>query len=158
MHAMNKSPHISLVCAPSLSVFLASKSMNTKLSQIEKSIKLKYRLDKDGDHGGHGRGGPTRVQAAGIEGNGLGHPRNRENEQLVEELHRYNGVLLRENSDLKTKIKVDNASMGSSVAINLCRMRCRENASVWRMNIDKLAQENRDSWFSHTMSYDTKAQ
>lgn len=139
MHAMNKSPLISLVCTPFLSVFLASKSMNTKLSQIEKSIKLKYRLDKDGDHGGHGRGGPTRVQAAGVDGGGLGQPRNRENEQLVEELHRYNGVLLRENSDLKTKIKVENTSMGFSVAIKLCRMRCRENASVWSMSIEKIA-------------------
>lgn len=84
--------------------------MNTKLSQIEKSLKLKYRLEKDGNHGGTGGGGPSTggVGSAGVggDGGGFGHPRNRENEQLVEELHRYNGLLLRENSDLKTKIKV----------------------------------------------------
>lgn len=89
--------------------------MNTKLSQIEKSLKLKYRLDNDGDRGTTGEGGlPTRAPAAGGgvpaviggDGSGFGHPRNREHEQLVEELHRYNGVLLRENSDLKKKNKV----------------------------------------------------
>lgn len=92
--------------------------MNTKLSQIEKSLKLKYRLDTVGDHTGNGGGGaPTRAPAAGGSGAasgcgggdggvGFGHPRNRENEELVQELHRYNGVLLRENGDLKTRIKV----------------------------------------------------
>lgn len=91
--------------------------MNTKLSQIEKSLKLKYRLENNngsefGAAGGTG-GPPTRAPSAGGpsvmgggDGAGYGHPRNRENEQLVEELHRYNGVLLRENSELKTKIKV----------------------------------------------------
>lgn len=92
--------------------------MNTKLSQIEKSLKLKYRLENVGDHnaGNGGGGAPTRAPAAGGSGaagvgvgdggGGFGHPRNRENEELVQELHRYNGVLLRENGDLKTKIKV----------------------------------------------------
>lgn len=94
--------------------------MNTKLSQIEKSLKLKYRLENVGDHtaGNGGGGAPTRAPAAGGSGaagvgvsggdggGGFGHPRNRENEELAQELHRYNGVLLRENSDLKTKIKV----------------------------------------------------
>ncbi len=91
--------------------------MNTKLSQIEKSLKLKYRLENNNgfERGGAGGAGgpPTRAPSAGGpavmgsgDGAGFGHPRNRENEQLVEELHRYNSVLLRENSDLKTKIKV----------------------------------------------------
>lgn len=93
--------------------------MNTKLSQIEKSLKLKYRLENVGDPtAGNGGGGAlTRAPAAGGSGAagvgvggdggvGFGHPRNRENEELVQELHRYNGVLLRENGDLKTKIKV----------------------------------------------------
>lgn len=93
--------------------------MNTKLSQIEKSLKLKYRLEKNVGPDPHGGGGPpTRAPSAGGsgpagvgggDGAGFGHPRNRENEQLVEELHRYNSVLLRENSDLKTKIKVKQA-------------------------------------------------
>eukprot|EP00752_Nemacystus_decipiens_P007715 g6898.t1 len=93
--------------------------MNTKLSQIEKSLKLKYRLennpgsDPPGGTGGVG-GQPMRAPSAGGggpagigcgDGGGFGQPRNRENEQLVEELHRYNGALLRENSDLKAKIK-----------------------------------------------------
>lgn len=141
----NKSPPTLLVCTPSPFVSLAPKSMNTKLSQIEKSIKLKYRLDKDGDHGGHGRGGSTRAQTAGVDGGGLGHPRNRENEQLVAELHRYNGVLLRENSDLKTKIKVVNITMGCSAAIKLRRMRRRDDDPIKRMGIEKLAQKHPDS-------------
>lgn len=94
--------------------------MNTKLSQIEKSLKLKYRLENNpgsDPHGGTGgvggqamrapsAGGGVPAGMGGGDGSGFGHPRNRENEQLVEELHRYNSVLLRENSDLKTKIKV----------------------------------------------------
>lgn len=81
--------------------------MNTKLSQIENSLKLKYRLEHNGGHEHDGGGGTSGVTgAAGPKGGGLGQPRNRENEQLVEELHRYNRVLLRENGDLKTKIKV----------------------------------------------------
>lgn len=89
--------------------------MNTKLSQIEKSIKLKYRLDNVGEYAGAGGGGAqTRAPAAGSggpvgigsNGGGFGHPRNRENEHLVEELQRYNSVILRENGDLKAKIKV----------------------------------------------------
>lgn len=77
--------------------------MNTKLSQIEKSLKLKHRLENDG--GGHGQGGGG---LAGGTGGGLHlrHARNRENEQLVAELHRYNAVLVRENGELKGKIKV----------------------------------------------------
>ena len=102
--------------------------MNTKLSQIEKSLKLKYRLENNtgsDPHGGTGGlsgqpmrapsaggGGPTGI--GGGDGGGFGHPRNRENEQLVEELHRYNSVLLRENSDLKTKIKVKKALMAQN--------------------------------------------
>lgn len=100
--------------------------MNTKLSQIEKSLKLKYRLENGvgpDHHGGSGRtsgtdgagGPPTRAPSAGGglpagigagDGGSFGHPRNRENERLVEELHRYNSVLLRENGELRTKIKV----------------------------------------------------
>lgn len=142
---MNKRPHTSLVCCVRRSSLCLSrpKSMNTKLSQIEKSLKLKYRLDNEGEHGGHGRGGPARAQAAGGDGGGFGHPRNREYEQLTEELHRYNGVLLRENSDLKTKIKVEQ-KMERSVAIQSYDtpfMRCRNNAPVRRAT---LAQENRD--------------
>lgn len=92
--------------------------MNTKLSQIERSLKLKYRLDNMGNQSGTGAGG-FRVPAAGsnitpgtVHGDGggrgveFGHPRNKENEQLVAELQRYNGVLVRENGDLKTKVKV----------------------------------------------------
>lgn len=97
--------------------------MNTKLSQIEKSLKLKYRLEQNvgsephggtGGVGGHllrapsaGGAGPSGMGGGDV--GGFGHPRNRENEQLVEELHRYNSVLLRENSDLKTKVKVKQA-------------------------------------------------
>lgn len=78
--------------------------MNTKLSQIEKSLKLKYRLENDG---GHGRGGGGGGLAGGIgDGSLIGQPRNRENEQLMDELHRYNAALLRENGELKVKIKV----------------------------------------------------
>lgn len=81
--------------------------MNTKLSQIENSLKLKYRLDNNGGHEHDGGGGAASGGGSGgTKGGGLGHPRNRENEQLVEELHRYNRTLLRENGDLKTKIKV----------------------------------------------------
>lgn len=98
--------------------------MNTKLSQIEKSLKLKYRLENGvvpDYHGGRtgGAGGASGPQTlapstggglpAGIGAGGggtFGHPRNRDNEKLVEELHRYNSVLLRENGELKTKIKV----------------------------------------------------
>lgn len=102
--------------------------MNTKLSQIEKSLKLKYRLESAGDHAGNGGGShpPTRAPAAGGsgaagvggDGVGFGHPRNRENEELVLELHRYNGVLLRENGDLKTKIKVPYDTVQALLEIN----------------------------------------
>lgn len=104
--------------------------MNTKLSQIEKSLKLKYRLENNGPNhhggGGGGTGGPpTRAPSAGGggptgigggDGGTFGHPRNRENEKLVEELHRYNSVLLRENGELKMKIKVK-----ASVLTILCK-------------------------------------
>lgn len=96
--------------------------MNTKLSQIEKSLKLKYRLENNGgnDQRSAGGGPQTRAPSAGGGGGadvgGLGHPRNRENEQLVEELHRYNSVLLRENGDLKTKIKVTHSLLSPMTA------------------------------------------
>ncbi|CAM9773902.1 unnamed protein product [Scytosiphon promiscuus] len=80
--------------------------MNTKLSQIENSLKLKFRLENYAGHEHDGGGGTANGGTpAGSKGGGIGHPRNRENEQLVEELHRYNRTLLRENGDLKTKIK-----------------------------------------------------
>lgn len=82
--------------------------MNTKLSQIEKSLKLKYRLENEGDQvrGDHGQAHTSHVTAGLAMGDIFGHPRNRENEELLSELQRYNAVLLRENSELKAKIKV----------------------------------------------------
>lgn len=83
--------------------------MNTKLSQIEKSLKMKYRLEHNGIHDNHSGVGnctPRAPAACGVsDGGGFGRPRNRENERLVEELQRYNSVLQRENAELKTKVK-----------------------------------------------------
>ncbi|CAM9771908.1 unnamed protein product, partial [Ectocarpus sp. 6 AP-2014] len=99
--------------------------MNTKLSQIEKSLKLKYRMENNG--GNDQRGALSAGGGGGADVGGLGHPRNRENEQLVEELHRYNSVLLRENGDLKTKIKSLNDALSKKkkelVAARLARTR-----------------------------------
>lgn len=128
-HALH--PHMGCIHVrpPHAQQLLSECSMNTKLSQIEKSLKLKYRLENSAGQDPHAGGvgdPPTRAPSAGGggpagigggDGGGFGHPRNRENEQLVEELHRYNGVLLRENSDLKTKIKVQACP---------CAMQCGE--------------------------------
>jgi Ca2+-binding EF-hand superfamily protein len=63
--------------------------MNTKLAQIEKSLKLKHKMDAEGAgiapmHGGS---------------------RNREQEQLIDELYKRNHDIQRENSQLKAKNK-----------------------------------------------------
>lgn len=80
--------------------------MNTKLSQIEKSLKVNYRLENNDNHCGVGNCTPHAPAACGVgDVGGFGRPRNRENERLVEELQRYNGVLQRENIELKTKVK-----------------------------------------------------
>ncbi|KAG5181255.1 hypothetical protein JKP88DRAFT_241524 [Tribonema minus] len=63
--------------------------MNTKLAQIEKNLKLKQQLDGLGVDAVQGRSGP----------------RNREQEQLIEELYRRNGDLTKENTDLKLRNK-----------------------------------------------------
>lgn len=83
--------------------------MNTKLSQIEKSLKLKYRLESDGEQGRSDNGARRKTNMAGSLSffENTGQPRNRENEELINELQRYNGVLLRENSDLKARVKVN---------------------------------------------------
>lgn len=80
--------------------------MNTKLFQIEKSLKMSYRLGNNDNDSGVGNCTPRAPAACGIgDVGGFGRPRNRENERLVEELQRYNGVLQRENTELKTKVK-----------------------------------------------------
>lgn len=84
--------------------------MNTKLSQIEKNLKLKYRFDNDGS--ARASAGAS-MAGGGGDGSQFGQPRNRENERLVDELHRYNSVLLRENGNLKTKIKVRSGNPGN---------------------------------------------
>lgn len=101
--------------------------MNTKLSQIEKSLKLKYRLENGGDQGRNSNGllRASTIAGGSITGESYGQPRNRENEELIMELQRYNGVLLRDNGELKARVKVNEIFTSRIRAqYGMCHSRC----------------------------------
>ena len=92
---------------------------------------MKHRLEKnDGARGGHSSAG-----AGGDGGGVVGYPRNRENEQLVIKLQRYNTVLQRENIELKAKVKVSSDGSRMLVVVRnqreeaICRDRLKRHTT-----------------------------